>query len=39
MSGPVLTAGLETLTKPIGLTEHTKHGHVLWPALSHFAAP
>jgi hypothetical protein len=39
MSGPVSTAGLGTSTKLIGLTKHTKHGHVPSPVSPYFAAP
>lgn len=39
MSGPVSTAGLGTSTKLIGLTKHTKHGHVPSPVSPHFVAP
>ncbi|MDR6675401.1 hypothetical protein [Xanthomonas sp. 1678] len=39
MSGPVSTAGLGTSTKVIGLTKHTKHGHVPSPVSPHFVAP
>jgi hypothetical protein len=39
MSGPVSIAGLGTSTKLIGLTKHTKHGHVPSPVSPHFLAP
>ena len=39
MSGPVSISGLGTSTKHIGLTKHTKHGHVPSPVSPHFAAP
>lgn len=39
MSGPVSTSGLGTSTKLIGLTKHTKHGHVPSPVSPHFVAP
>ncbi len=39
MSKPVSTAGLGTSTKLIGLTKHTKHGHVPSPVSPHFVAP
>ncbi|MFS3135388.1 hypothetical protein ACLRDC_08355 [Gluconacetobacter sacchari] len=39
MSGPVSTAGLGTSTKLIGLTKHTKHGHVPSPVSPYFVAP
>jgi hypothetical protein len=39
MSGPVSTAGLGTSTKLIGLTKHTKHGHVPSPVSPLFVAP
>lgn len=39
MSGPVSTARLGTSTKLIGLTKHTKHGHVPSPVSPHFVAP
>ena len=39
MSTPVSTAGLGTSTKLIGLTKHTKHGHVPSPVSPHFLAP
>jgi len=39
MSGPVSTAGLGTSTKLIGLTKHTKHGHLPSPVSPYFVAP
>ena len=39
MSGLVSTSGLGTSTKLIGLTKHTKHGHVPNPVSPHFVAP
>lgn len=39
MSGPVSISGLGTSTKLIGLTKHTKHGHVPSPVSPHFVAP
>lgn len=39
MSGTVSTVGLGTSTKLIGLTKHTKHGHVPSPVSPHFVAP
>lgn len=39
MSGPVSTTGLETSAKLIGLTKHTKHGHVPSPVSPHIVAP
>lgn len=39
MSGPASTAGLGTSTKLIGLTKHTKHGHVPSPVSPYFVAP
>lgn len=39
MSGSVSIAGLGTSTKLIGLTKHTKHGHVPSPVSPHFVAP
>lgn len=39
MSGTVSTVWLGTSTKLIGLTKHTKHGHVPSPVSPHFVAP
>jgi hypothetical protein len=39
MSGPISKAGLGPSTKLIGLTKHTKHGHVPSPVSPHFVAP
>lgn len=39
MSGSVLTAGLGTSAKLIGLTKHTKHRHVPSPVSPSFVAP
>ena len=39
MNGPVSISGLGASTKLIGLTKHTKHGHVPSPVSRHFVAP
>ncbi|HUD92783.1 hypothetical protein [Sphingobium sp.] len=39
MRGLVSTAGPGTSTKLIGVTKHTKHGHVPSPVSPHFVAP